>query len=101
MLNHVGVLVGTDDVGDLVLELLTGSLAPATYNNYGTGMRRFTFFCDKESITPLQATAAHMLRFRAWLAIARTVAASSLKPYLAIITFFRDHLNKPVALRHS
>jgi hypothetical protein len=27
-------LVGTDDVGDLVLDLLTGSLAPTTYNNY-------------------------------------------------------------------
>jgi hypothetical protein len=31
MRNHVGALVGTDDVGDLVLELLTGSLAPTKY----------------------------------------------------------------------
>jgi predicted transglutaminase-like cysteine proteinase len=41
MRNHVGVLVGTDDLGDLVLDHLTGSLAPTTYNNYGTGTRRF------------------------------------------------------------
>jgi hypothetical protein len=41
MLNHVGELVGMDDLGDLVLDFLTGSLAPTTYNNYGTGMRRF------------------------------------------------------------
>jgi hypothetical protein len=38
MCNHVGALVGTDDVGNLVLDLLTGSLALTTYNNYGTGM---------------------------------------------------------------
>jgi hypothetical protein len=99
MLNHVGALVGTDDVGDLVYELLTGSLAPTTYNNNGTGMQRFTFFCDEEGITPLQATTAHMLRFRAWLARARTVAASSLQPYfLAINKFFRDHFKEPKAL---
>jgi hypothetical protein len=35
MRNHVGALVGTNDLGDLVLDLLTGSLAPTTYNNYG------------------------------------------------------------------
>jgi hypothetical protein len=45
MRNHVGALVGTDDLGDIVLDLLTGSLATTTYNNYyGTGMRRFTVF---------------------------------------------------------
>jgi hypothetical protein len=49
-----------------VLGLLTGSLAPTTYNNYGTGMRRFTVFYDEEGITPLQATAADMLRFTTW-----------------------------------
>jgi site-specific recombinase XerD len=52
-----------------VLDLLTGSLASTTYNNYGTGMRRFTVFCGEEGITPLvEATAADMLRFTAWLA---------------------------------
>jgi hypothetical protein len=61
MRNHVGTLVGTDDLGDLVLDQLTGSLAPTTYNNYGTGMRRFTIFCNEEGITPLEATAADML----------------------------------------
>jgi hypothetical protein len=42
-------------LGDLVLDLLTGSLAPTTYNNYGTGMRRFTVFRDEQGITPLEA----------------------------------------------
>jgi hypothetical protein len=32
-----------------------------TNNNYGTGMRRFTLFCNDEGITPLEATAADML----------------------------------------
>jgi hypothetical protein len=66
MRNHVGTLVGIDDLGDLVLDLLTGSLALTTYNNYGTGMRRFTVFCNEEGITPLEATAADMLRFTSW-----------------------------------
>jgi site-specific recombinase XerD len=93
MRNHVGTLVGTDDMGDLVLDLLIGSLALTTYNNYCTGMRLFAAFCDEEGITPLKATAADMLRFTAWLARAGTVAASSLQPYFSAINkFFLDHL---------
>jgi hypothetical protein len=39
-------------VGDLVLDLLPGSLTPITYDNCGTGMYRFTLFnCDAEGIT--------------------------------------------------
>jgi hypothetical protein len=100
MSNHVGALVGADDMGDPVLDLLTGSLAPTNYNNSGTGMQRLAVFCDEEGITPLQAIAAGMLRFRAWLARAITVAASSLQPYFSAINkFFRNHLKQPVALR--
>jgi hypothetical protein len=99
MRNHVGALVATDDLGDLVLDLLTGSLAPTTYNINGTGMRRFTVFCTEEGITPLEATEADMLRFTAWLARAGTIAANSLQPYFSVINkFFRDHLKEPVAL---
>jgi hypothetical protein len=68
MRNHVRALFGTDDMADLVLDLLTGSLAPTIYNNYDTGMRRFIVFCDDEGITPLHATAADMVRFTTWLA---------------------------------
>jgi hypothetical protein len=49
MRNHVGALVTTDDLGHLVLDLLTGSLAPTTYNNYGTGKRHFTVFATKKA----------------------------------------------------
>jgi site-specific recombinase XerD len=99
MRNHVGALVGTYDLGKLVLDLLTGSLAPTTYNNYGTGMRRFTVFCNEEGITPLEATAAVMLRFTTWLARSGTIAANSLQPYISEINkLFRDHLKELVAL---
>jgi hypothetical protein len=70
------------EANDLVLDLFTGSLAPTTYDNYGTGMRRFTVFCDEEGIIPLHATAADMLPFTTWLARSGTVAAMSLHPYL-------------------
>jgi hypothetical protein len=46
MRTHVGELIGTSDMSDLVLDPLTGSLAPTAYNNYGTKMLRFKVFCD-------------------------------------------------------
>jgi hypothetical protein len=49
MRNHVKGLVGTDDLGNLVLDLFTGSLASTTYINYGTGLRRFTVFATKRA----------------------------------------------------
>jgi hypothetical protein len=52
MRDHVGALVGTDDMRDLVLDLLTGSLALTTYNKYGTGMRRFTVFLQRRRNYP-------------------------------------------------
>jgi hypothetical protein len=100
MRNHVGALVWTDDLGDLVLDLLTGSLAPTTYNNYGTGMLRFTVFYNEEGTTPLEAISADMLRFTTRLARAGTIAANSLQPayFSAINKFFSDHLKDQVAL---
>jgi hypothetical protein len=87
MRNHVEKLVEHDDLGDLVLDLLTGTLAPTTYDNYGTGMRRITFFCNEEGINPLHVTVAETLRFTAWLARSSTVAANCLLPYISIIYF--------------
>jgi hypothetical protein len=62
-------------------------------------MRRYTVFCNEEWITPLEATAADMIRFTPWLARAGTIAANSLQPYFSAINkFFRDHLKELVAL---
>jgi hypothetical protein len=81
MRNHVGELVGTGETGDFLLGLLTGSLAPTTYDNYGIGMPCFIVFCAEEGITPLLTTAVDMLRFTAWIARFGTVAAGSLQPH--------------------
>jgi hypothetical protein len=85
MHNHVGALVGMDNMGDLVLNLLTGSLAPTTYDNYGTGMRRFIVFCDEEGITPLQANAGDTLHVTVWIARLETVEASNLQSSFSAI----------------
>jgi hypothetical protein len=82
MRNHVGALVGINDMCDLVLDLLTGALAATTCNNYCTEMRRFTTaFCDEEGIIPLHTTAADMLRFTSLLTRVGTFAANNLQPY--------------------
>jgi hypothetical protein len=95
MRNNAGALVWTNDLGDLVSDLLTGSLVPITYNNHGTGMRRFTIFGDEHGITPLHATAADMMCFTTWLARGGTLTASSLQPYFSSInTYFRDHFER-------
>jgi hypothetical protein len=99
MRHNAGALVSICDLGDLVLDLLTGSLAPTTYDNHGTRMHRFTVFCNEEGIAPLHATAADMLRFTTWLVRSGTFAANTLQPYFSAITkHFRDHLREPMAL---
>jgi site-specific recombinase XerD len=95
MCNHVGTLNGTDEMVNFVLDFLTGSLVPTTYNNYATGIRRFTVFCDEEGITPLEAAAADMLRFITWLARTLNVAANNLQPYFSSINKrIRDHYSR-------
>jgi hypothetical protein len=84
--NHVGALVGTNDMGDLVL---------GPHNLPQLEHRNVTIhsFGDEEGITPLYATSADMLRFTEWLARARTVAACSHQPYFSTINkFFCDRL---------
>jgi hypothetical protein len=56
-------------------------------------------FCNEEGITPLEATAADMLRVTTLLARAGTIAANGLQPYFSATNkFFRHHLKEPVAL---
>jgi hypothetical protein len=115
MRNHIGGVGGTsseeseeseetDDMGDLVLELLTESLAPTTYNNYGTRMRGFHVFWQRRGHHPAKAKffcyRGRHVAFTSWLARASTVAAGSLQPYFSSINnLFRDHLKEQVALR--
>jgi hypothetical protein len=84
MRNHVGALVGTDNMGDLVLDLLTGSLAPTTCNNYGTGIVTINIFLRRRRYHP---ATCYCCRHAALYIMARptaragTVVACSLQPY--------------------
>eukprot|EP00873_Tetraselmis_striata_P033247 jgi/Tetstr1/453511/TSEL_040480.t1 len=60
-------LLGTDDVGQAALGLLTGSLASGTYRNYDSGMRSFATFCEQEGLRPLHATTITIVRYTPWL----------------------------------
>eukprot|EP00873_Tetraselmis_striata_P033139 jgi/Tetstr1/453403/TSEL_040385.t1 len=92
-------LLGTDDVGQAALGLLTGSLAAGTYRNYDSGMRSFATFCEQEGVRPLQATTSTIVRYTAWLGMQGTVGAEFLQQYYSSINkYFRDHQRQPVAL---
>eukprot|EP00873_Tetraselmis_striata_P021473 jgi/Tetstr1/441737/TSEL_029960.t1 len=92
-------LLGTDDVGQAALGLLTGSLAAGTYRNYDSGMRSFATFCEQEGLRPLQATTSTIVRYTAWLGMQGTVGAESLQQYYSSINkYFRDHQRQPIAL---
>eukprot|EP00873_Tetraselmis_striata_P022420 jgi/Tetstr1/442684/TSEL_030776.t1 len=92
-------LLGTDDVGQAALGLLTGSLAAGTYRNYDSGMRSFATFCEQEGLRPLQAATSTIVRYTAWLSMQGTVGAESLQQYYSSINkYFRDHQRQPVAL---
>eukprot|EP00873_Tetraselmis_striata_P038212 jgi/Tetstr1/458476/TSEL_004330.t1 len=92
-------LLGTDDVGQAALGLLTGSLAAGTYRNYDSGMRSFATFCEQEGLRPLQATTSTIVRYTVWLGMQGTVGAESLQQYYSSINkYFRDHQRQPIAL---
>eukprot|EP00873_Tetraselmis_striata_P035686 jgi/Tetstr1/455950/TSEL_042731.t1 len=93
-------LLGTDDVGQAALGLLTGSLAAGTYRNYDSGMRSFATFCEQEGLHPLRASTSTIVRYTAWLGMQGTVGAESLQQYYSSINkYFRDdHQRQPVAL---
>eukprot|EP00873_Tetraselmis_striata_P008203 jgi/Tetstr1/428467/TSEL_018478.t1 len=92
-------LLGTDDVGQAALGLLTGSLAAGTYRSYHSGMLSFATFCEQDGLRPLQATTSTIVRYTAWLGIHGTVGAESLQKYYSSINkYFRDHQHQHVAL---
>jgi site-specific recombinase XerD len=46
-------LLGTDTPEVTAINLLNNSLAPSTYANHDSALRRFFAFCAEENITPL------------------------------------------------
>jgi hypothetical protein len=59
-------MLGTDQIGNTALHLLSSSLVPTTYSNYDSGMRQFAAFCHEENIHPLQATTLSVVRYTAY-----------------------------------
>jgi hypothetical protein len=85
-------LLRTDQIGTTALDMLSSSLAPTTYANYDSGMRKFSAFCLEEDVHPLRATAQSIVRCTTWLGLQGTVAVASLQHfYSAIKKFFSDH----------
>jgi hypothetical protein len=92
-------LRGIDYLGTIAICLLSNSLAPTTYVNYASALRQFCIFCDNESIRPLHATPATMIRYTTWLGQLGTIAAGSLQPYFFVVNkIFRDHPLLPIAI---
>jgi hypothetical protein len=85
-------LLGNDTLGSTAITLLSNSLAPATYANCDNALRQYFAFCAGKNILLLQATPATMIRYKAWLGLLGTVAASSMQAYLSTVSkYFRDH----------
>ena len=83
--------VGEDPTGQLAVSLLTASRAASTYASYRGKARLWLEFCALHGVSPLQATAADMVKYVAHLALKGSIAASSMGPYLAAVrTIYRD-----------
>jgi hypothetical protein len=92
-------LLGTDALGSLALTLLTSSKEQSTYTGYLSELNHFFNFCRIESITPLDVTAAQIVRYIAYLGSLNTIAAGSMQPYLSAINrYLQDHQRQPVAM---
>eukprot|EP00873_Tetraselmis_striata_P004983 jgi/Tetstr1/425247/TSEL_015702.t1 len=90
---------GSDELGQRTLDLLSRSLSAQTLKSYAGRLSQFAEFChDSESISPLEATNATVVRYVAWIGERGHIAAKSLQPCLsAINTFFELHNLDPIA----
>ena len=91
--------LGHDAVGQLAVELLLQRNAKTTAETYHTGVNTFLTFCEDYGLEPFDATPHDIVRFIAWVGQQGTVHAANLQPYLSgINSYFRDHMQEPVAL---
>jgi hypothetical protein len=90
---------GSDELGQRTLDLLSSSLSAQTLKSYAGRLSQFAEFChDSESISPLEATTATVVRYVAWIGERGHIAAKSLQPHMsAINTFFELHNLYPIA----
>jgi hypothetical protein len=92
-------LLGTDALDYLALALLTSSKEQSAYTGYLSELNHFFNFCRIESITPLDVTAAQIIRYIAYLGSLNTIAAGSMQPYISAINrCLQDHQRQPVSM---
>jgi len=92
-------LLGTKALGSLAMALVTSSKEQSIYTGYLSELNHFFNFCRIESITPLDVTAAQIVRYIAYLGSVNTIAAGSMQPYLSAINrYLQDHQRQPVAM---
>ena len=91
--------LGSDNLGQLALTLLTSSKDEKTYKTYGSALKHFFNFCREEGLAPLEVTVLHIVRYIAYLGQLGTIAAANFQPYLSAINrYMQDHQREPVAL---
>ena len=91
-------MVGRLPRSDAVIEALTSHRSKGTENNYGTGWRTFTAYCDQRGIRPFTATPLDICDYLAYLSERGTNNMHHLQPYLsAINAAFKDlgHVDGP------
>ena len=92
-------MFGDDATGDLVVSLLTASLAPGSYRKYNYDLEQFREFCAEEAVLPLDVTVVQVVRYLAWQCSLGTSNADTLRGHCkAINRFLRDHGREPCAL---
>eukprot|EP00873_Tetraselmis_striata_P014963 jgi/Tetstr1/435227/TSEL_024146.t1 len=94
------VAFGSDKLEQHTLDLLSGSLTSPTLKSHAGKLSQIAEFCrDSENISMLEATAATVFRYVAWIAAEHgRIGAKSLQPYMsAINTFLELHNIDPIA----
>ena len=86
---HIAQVSGIDM--SATVQLLVSSLAPGTYNSYGSKFMRFVQFCASRDVCPLPATTAVVVAYAVHLAHEGRVKAASSQPYFSAIN--RVHLD--------
>eukprot|EP00873_Tetraselmis_striata_P014414 jgi/Tetstr1/434678/TSEL_002506.t2 len=72
----------SDELGQRTLDLLSSSLTAQTLKSYAGRLSQFAEFChDSESINPLEATTATVVRYVAWIVdVATAPSRDRLRP---------------------
>jgi len=95
MTAHLISQLGTDELSQTAISLLTSALSPTTYQSYKQKIQKFARFCVEQGKVLLDCSQLDVVRYVAWLAVEGRVAADSLQPYLSAINRLYQDLGLP------